>query len=186
MSRSERTTAARRSPGVPCQNCVHDLTCCFTLGTRAHPFRLPVCGQGVRLAGAPVPGVTPRRMRRSWSCGTRWRCCGVRLRVRGRAGLTGPCCRPGQGAARAAAPDRGARGTLLAWHRLPATARRWAAGPRPFPIVRQKALPGSFTSAKDPVLIWASGYSAAAIRAVTGSSSTPVTCAVPRESDEVS
>jgi hypothetical protein len=37
---------------VPCQNPVHDLTWCFTLGARAHSPHLPVHGPGDRLAGA--------------------------------------------------------------------------------------------------------------------------------------
>jgi hypothetical protein len=40
--------------GLPvlCQNPVQGLTCCFTLGARAHSPHLPVHGPGVRLAGA--------------------------------------------------------------------------------------------------------------------------------------
>jgi len=38
---------------VLCQNPAHSLTCCFTIGARAYPPRLPVHGPRVRLAGAP-------------------------------------------------------------------------------------------------------------------------------------
>ncbi len=37
---------------VPCQNPAQGLTCCFTLGARADPSRLPVHGPGAWLAGA--------------------------------------------------------------------------------------------------------------------------------------
>jgi hypothetical protein len=44
-----------RSQAVPCQNSAQCLTCCFTLGARAYPSRLPLHGPGVRLGGAPGP-----------------------------------------------------------------------------------------------------------------------------------
>jgi hypothetical protein len=41
---------------VLCQNPEHRLTCCFTLGARAHPSGLPVHGPGARLAGTAGHG----------------------------------------------------------------------------------------------------------------------------------
>jgi hypothetical protein len=42
-------------------------------------------------------GVTPRRTRRSWSSGTRSRCCDVRSAARRQTGLTAPCSPPWPG-----------------------------------------------------------------------------------------
>jgi hypothetical protein len=47
--------ASGRSRARPCRarTLRRGLTCCSTLGARAHPSRLPVHGPGVRLAGSP-------------------------------------------------------------------------------------------------------------------------------------
>src|SRR5260370_39015675 len=55
-------TSQRSSTSCAVPKTLRSLTCCFTLGARAHSPRLPVHGPGVRLAGAP--GTQRRRQGR--------------------------------------------------------------------------------------------------------------------------
>jgi len=76
------------------------LTCCSTLGARAHTSCLPVHGPGVRLTGAPGA----QRCRQG--CGDlgapAWgsRSCAVRSPVQGRTGLTVRCSPRSRGCCR--------------------------------------------------------------------------------------